>query len=137
MMSKIIALVRVSDIHINIGDRSQVVSETHKRSIISFIRNECANYYEGNCELLGDYEHVPCLQLESNRLICKYFRDAVLSLDKLLHAQIMGHDCVRGCEVCGKLFRAVNNRAKYCEHCSKEMRKNRQRKYMQEKRLNA
>ena len=85
--------------------------------------------------MISEYDYEPCPQLASNSLICKYFRDAVLPYNKLLHAQIMGHECVRGCEVCGKTFRAVNNRAKFCERCTKIERNKRQRKYMAEKRL--
>ena len=46
----------------------------------------------------------------------------------------MGHDGVRTCQVCGRPFRAVSNRAKYCEACSKAMRRKKDAERKREKR---
>ena len=107
------------------------MSETQKRGAVALIKSSCCNHWDGNCLLLDDGEEQACPQLISHSLICKYFRDAVLPVDKLLHAQIMGTESVKGCEVCGKPFRATGSRAKYCERCAKIQRNKRQREYMQ------
>ena len=96
------------------------MSELQRRSANALIRQWCANYDSGYCLPLSDYDYEPCPQLHSYSLICKYFRDAVLPGDKLLYAQIMGEEGVKGCEVCKKPFRAVGPRAKYCDECSKK-----------------
>jgi hypothetical protein len=98
------------------------MSEKQRRNASVLIKEACANHDSGYCLLLSDYDYEPCPQLHSNSLICKYFRDAVLPMDKLLHAQIMGSESVKGCEICGEPFRAVSPRAKYCEKCSKARR---------------
>lgn len=41
----------------------------------------------------------------------------LLPADKTLYAQIMGAGGVKTCASCGKPFRAVANRAKYCDGC--------------------
>ena len=99
-----------------------IMSVQQHRSAAALIKSLCANYDGGNCLLLSYWEFTPCPQVRKQSLICKYFRDAVLPADKLLHAQIMGGEGVKGCEVCGKPFRAVSNRARYCEKCTKEQR---------------
>ena len=96
---------------------------TQRNAVNALIRRLCANYDRaggGDCLLLD----MPCPQLQSHSLTCRYFRDAVLPVDKLLHAQIMGQGGVKTCASCGKPFRAVANRAKYCDGCrQKERRK--------------
>ena len=99
------------------------MSDRQKNRAVQLIRRECCNLYEGNCLLLDDGEPVPCPQMLTNSLLCQWFRNAVLPIDKALEAEIMGQDGVKTCEVCGKPFRAVSNRAKYCEECSRKVRR--------------
>ena len=109
------------------------MSDKQKRGAAALIRASCANYWEGNCLVLSGEDYISCPQVVNNSLICKYFREAVLPADKLLHAQIMSSDSVKACMVCGKPFRAVSNRAKFCSHCAKIERNKRQREYMRSK----
>ena len=99
------------------------MSDRQKNRAVQLIRRECCNLYEGNCLLLDDGEPAPCPQMITNSLLCQWFRNAVLPIDKALEAEIMGQDGVKTCEVCGKPFRAVSNRAKYCEECSRKVRR--------------
>jgi len=60
-----------------------------RNTINALIRQQCANYDRaggGDCLFLD----CPCPQLQSHSLICRYCRDAVLTADKLLYAEIMG-----------------------------------------------
>ena len=100
----------------------------------ALIKSLCCNYdgSTGGCLLLDRGEVVKCPQLITQSLVCKYFRDVLLEdkAAKSLKAEIMGEDHVKTCQVCGKPFRAVSNRAKYCAGCSQKMRLKRQREYM-------
>lgn len=113
------------------------MSDAVKRKCNSLIKSLCANYYGGNCLRLDDGNCVPCPQINSNSLICKYFRDAVLGADKALYTQVMSDDGVKTCSVCGRLFRAVSNRAKYCERCSKKQAKKRKAEWARKNRISA
>lgn len=46
--------------------------------------HECCNYEDGNCILLDDGEPCVCVQSISYSLLCRWFRIAVLPLDKEL-----------------------------------------------------
>ena len=76
--------------------------------------HECCNNDGGNCLLLDDC----CAQSISRSLICKYFRAAVLPLDRELEAALLHReDCKRCCQ-CGAMFLPGSNRAKYCPDCA-------------------
>lgn len=104
----------------------------------ALIKDTCCNYdgTTGGCLLLDHGEVVPCPQLISQSVICKYFRDVLLEdkRAKDLKAEIYGEDHRKVCAVCGGHFRAISNRAKYCAKCAKEIRLKQQREYMREKR---
>lgn len=52
--------------------------------------HECCNYDHGNCIALDDgYEPCVCVQSISYSLLCKWFRAAVLPLDKELCAALL------------------------------------------------
>lgn len=107
--------------------RLVIMSKTQKRSAVTLIREECANCFQGQCLPLD----TACPQINSDSLLCRWFRDAVLPLDGQLHAQVMGAGGLKTCTVCGGVFRALSNRAKYCAGCAaKERRKkDAERKY--------
>lgn len=96
------------------------MSDSQRRRADALIKSLCANYFHGNCLLLDVGVEVPCPQLITNSLVCRYFRDVLLEDKdgKALKAEIMGEDTAKTCEVCGKPFRAISNRAKYCARCS-------------------
>lgn len=71
-------------------------------------------------ELQADPSAAASLEAAERRIWCAQLRGV---LDRALEAEIMGQDGVKTCEVCGKPFRAVSNRAKYCEECSRKVRR--------------
>lgn len=80
--------------------------------------HECCNYDGGNCILLDDGEECVCVQSISYSLLCKWFRSAVLPLDKPLETTLLFREELKRCAVCGQSFRPGSNRAKYCKPCA-------------------
>ena len=78
------------------------------------IRRLCANYDGGNCLPLDDGEGCVCVQTISYSLLCKYFRRAVLPVDKALYADIY-RQRTRLCDRCGKPFAPGSNRQQPAE----------------------
>ena len=87
----------------------------------SLIRRACCNYEGGNCIVLDDGDTCACPQMISYTVCCKWFRWAVLPLDKALEAEIYCGDRVKRCAVCGAAFVPRSNRAKYCLECAKRV----------------
>lgn len=108
------------------------MSEKQYKEACSLIRNLCCNYERstGGCLLLDAGEVVKCPQMMTQALVCRYFRDVLLEDrdGKALKDSIFGTGKIgttRTCKVCGKLFKAVGNRAKYCARCSKKVERER------------
>ena len=67
--------------------------------------HECCNNDNGNCLLLDDgWEPCVCVQSISRSLICKYFRAAVLPLDRELETALLYKRDSKPCCRCGALF---------------------------------
>ncbi len=81
--------------------------------------NECCNYDNGQCLMLETI----CAQSISRTLLCNWFKEAVLPLDKELSATLLHKHKAKQCIICGKSFIAGSNRAKYCFDCSVMERK--------------
>ena len=64
------------------------LSPPQSRKVNSLVRRECCNCDNGHCILLDDGDECVCPQLISYSLLCKWFRIAVLPLDKLLYAEL-------------------------------------------------
>lgn len=60
-------------------------------------------------------------QLISYSLLCKWFRIAVLPLDKLLYAELYQTEDRKKCTVCGTFFASTSNSVKYCPDCRKRI----------------
>ena len=75
----------------------------------------------GNCILLDDGDTCVCPQLISYSLLCKWFRIAVLPLDKLLYAELYQTEDWKKCTVCGASFASKSNSVKYCPDCRKRI----------------
>ena len=104
------------------------MSSTQKRAAYKLIRDECCNLDpDGYCIMLD----CKCPQLQSESLICKWFQEAVLPLNKELHAEITGSTNRKPCAVCNRLFVPLSNRALYCAECAAKVRrqKDAERKY--------
>lgn len=85
--------------------------------------HECCNYDCGNCLALDDGEECVCVQSISYSLLCRWFRAAVLPLDKELETDLLYRLDAKRCAVCGALFRPGSNRAKYCPECAATMKR--------------
>lgn len=66
--------------------------------------HECCNYDCGNCLALDDGEECVCVQSISYSLLCRWFRAAVLPLDKDLEAALFHRADRKRCSVCGAYF---------------------------------
>ena len=85
----------------------------------------------------------PCIcpqRITYSHIICSWFQNAVLPLDRELYAELMKPQNTRICAVCGKPFLPNGNKAKYCLGCKREVRRRKQagyqQKYAQKKRGN-
>lgn len=78
------------------------------------LSNECCNFDNGRCLILETI----CIQAISRTLLCKWFKEAVLPLDKELLAELLHKQKAKQCVICGKSFLPASNRAKYCLNCS-------------------
>ena len=65
-----------------------------------------------------DGEECVCVQSISYSLLCKWFRVAVLPLDKGLETALLFRDEMKRCVTCGQPFRPGSNRAKDCPACA-------------------
>ena len=83
---------------------------------------QCCNFDNGYCLALDEGEGCACVQSYSCSLLCKWFREAVLPLDPVLEASLLGGTTKR-CALCGEAFVPGSNRAKYCPACSREQRR--------------
>ena len=97
--------------------------------------HECCNYDCGNCLMLDAGEGCVCVQSISYSLLCKWFRAAVLPLDRELDAALFQWSKAKRCTECGSRFLPHSNRAKYCPGCAVKVRRrkeaNRQRERYQ------
>ncbi len=66
--------------------------------------HECCNYDGGNCIALDDGEECVCVQSISYSLLCRWFRIAVLPLDRELETALFHRLDAKRCAVCGALF---------------------------------
>ena len=85
--------------------------------------HSCCNYDGGNCLALDDGEGCICVQSISYSLLCKWFRAAVLPMDRELEAALYHRLTAKRCAVCGSLFFPGSNRAKYCPDCAAVMKR--------------
>ena len=85
------------------------LSPPQSRKVNSLVRRECCNCDNGHCILLDDGDECVCPQLISYSLLCKWFRIAVLPLDKLLYAELFKTEDKKRCTVCGTFFVSKSN----------------------------
>ncbi|MBR2122975.1 MAG: cysteine-rich VLP protein [Lachnospiraceae bacterium] len=91
------------------------ITDGQKRSVGKLIRNECCNYVDRNCIALN-YDRCP--QAISLHIICRWFQDCVLPLDKILESSIYKDRQLIRCVECGSKFVPTSPRSKYCHICS-------------------
>ena len=85
--------------------------------------HECCNYYGGECIARGDRGGWGVGQSISYSLLCRWFRAAVLPLDRELETALFHRLDAKRCAVCGALFTPGSNRAKYCPECAGRMKR--------------
>ena len=91
----------------------------HQFQRVQGLVHQCCNNIDGNCPLLDDgWESCVCVQSISRSLVCKYFRAAVLPLDRELETALLYKSKSKRCCQCGALFRPGSNRGKYCPNCA-------------------
>ena len=104
------------------------LTQKQSRSVHALVRRECCNYDNGNCVLLD----CVCPQtITYSHIICKWFKTAVLPLDKDLYIQLANPPNTKICAVCGKPFIFKGNKAKYCNRCKVYVRRRKQVQYQQ------
>ena len=94
------------------------MTPAQRKQANALIRRECCCYEDGNCMFLDDGDTCTCPQTVSFWVCCKWFRWAVLPLDKTLEAEIFRDKDLKRCAVCGGVFVPKSNRAKYCPDCA-------------------
>ena len=92
-----------------IGEDLPVMNYPQYRRARKLVR-ACCNYDNGNCIALDDGEKCVCVQSISYSLLCKWFRAAVLPLDKGLETVLLYREQLKRCAVCGQPFVPASNR---------------------------
>ena len=77
------------------------ITPPQKRRASGLIRRECCNCEDGNCLALDDGDTCACPQMISFSVCCKWFRWAVLPLDRTLEAEIYRDRDLKRCAECG------------------------------------
>lgn len=94
-------------------------------------RNNCANYQGGKCLIMPGGQCI--VEIETDRLpanVCPYFMKFVLPADSKLMDEYLEYfprgyplkkdkPNLKPCVRCGELYEKRGNRAKYCNHCRK------------------
>ena len=85
----------------------------------ALVRKLCCNYVDGNCLLLDDGEEHACVQCISRYgIYCNYFKNAVLTADRELFAEIMQPSRQKSCQICKSYFVPSAKNQRYCPNCA-------------------
>lgn len=110
------------------------LTEEQAMAVRNMVRENCANYVDGNCLLLSDDDFCPCPQLITYSLLCRYFIKAVLPGNRQLNGDIMNWSDTRKCCECGQFFYPKGPRTKYCDKCRPIVRRRQIRERVRRKR---
>ena len=112
------------------------MTPAQQRDARKIIRGLCSNCVNGNCIRLDQGEEVPCPQMLSASVCCRFFRNVLLKDPEAgtLEAEIFTSGTRKRCAVCGKTFCAKSNRAKYCAACKVVAQRQQQAEYARRKR---
>ena len=97
-----------------------MMNEEQHRQMKRLLR-ECCNYDGGQCLILDRGDGCVCVQRISYSLICRWFREGVLPLDRELEAALLQQLDRKRCIVCGRYLFKNSNNTKYCSGCSRVM----------------
>ena len=112
------------------------MTPAQRKRATALIRRECCSYDDGSCLEQDDGDTHTCTQTISFSVCCKWFRRAVLPLDKPLEAEIFRNNSMKRCAVCGKPYVPKSNRGKYCPDCAARVHR-RQKTESEQKRRSA
>ena len=106
------------------------------REAKKIIRRLCSNTCDGNCIRLDKGEEVPCPQMLSASVCCRFFRNVLLKDPEAgtLEAGIFSSGTKKHCTICGKEFYSAGNRAKYCADCKAGAQRKQQAEYARRRR---
>ena len=106
------------------------------REAKKIIRRLCSNYCDGNCIRLDKGEEVPCPQMLSASVCCRFFRNVLLKDPEAgaLEAGFFSSGTKKHCTICGKEFYSAGNRAKYCADCKAGAQRKQQAEYARRRR---
>ena len=112
------------------------MTPAQQREARKIIRRLCSNCCNGNCIRLDQGEEVPCPQMLSASVCCRFFRNVLLKDPEAgtLEAEIFASGTRKRCAVCGQFFCAKGNRAKYCAACKVSAQRKQQAEYARRKR---
>lgn len=99
-----------------------MMNEEQHRQMKRMIK-ECCNYDGGQCLMLDRGDGCVCVQRISYSLICKWFAEAVLPLDRELKSSLLQRVNEKRCAVCGKSLFCNARNLKYCPSCANIIRR--------------
>ena len=132
MSQKLLPIERKPD-----GSLFRMTTEQHKAAAM-LIKKLCSLESYGNCLWLSIYEDIPCPQLLTPSVCCRFFRHVLLK-DKSavgLEAEVFKTSRLRYCLQCGKAYSANSNNSKYCPLCRPITAKKQRAAYLKKRRRN-
>lgn len=91
------------------------MTKVQYRAVKDLAVRMCANYDRPTVDCLLMDE--ACWQVCCSSGLCRYFKEAVLPLDRVLYADLVKPGSLKVC-ACGRSFVPASNRAKYCPECA-------------------
>ena len=115
------------------------MTPAQQRGARKIIRRLCSNCVNGNCINLDQGEEIPCPQMFSASVCCRFFRNVLLKDPEAgtLEAEIFASGTRKRCALCGKTFCAKSNRAKYCTACKVAAQRRQQAEYARRRRASS
>ena len=112
------------------------MTPAQQRDARKIIRKLCSNCVNDNCIRLDQGEEVPCPQMLSASVCCRFFRNVLLKDPEAgtLEAGIFSSGTKKHCTICGKEFYSAGNRAKYCADCKAGAQRKQQAEYARRRR---
>ena len=112
------------------------MTPAQQRDARKIIHKLCSNCVNGNCIRLDQGEEVPCPQMLSATVCCRFYRNVLLKDPEAgtLEAGIFSSGTKKHCAICGKEFYSAGNRAKYCADCKTGAQRKQQAEYARRRR---
>ena len=94
------------------------ITPPQKRRASGLIRRGVLQLRGRKLPCAGRWRHLRLSAEDSFSVCCKWFRWAVLPLDRTLEAEIYRDRDLKRCAECGGVFVPKSNRGKYCPDCA-------------------